>query len=213
MDGFRKVAYLLLISAVTFELYHTYTRTIWIAFAVCIFIYAMIQRKAAIKGIFLLLVSCFLLIALPLVQSRFSDITNSSGDKKSSLEWRFNLWSQTIGGIKEHPFFGGGLGMYEHKIGVMAHNDILRMAYETGLVVTLLYLFGFLSLLIFAFREMKKTESGLPRETRLRISVCLIIGFLISSLADNMIRSTVIMFYYFTAIMLFLSNKKIEAQA
>lgn len=210
----RKAAYLFFILIVLFALYQTYTRTMWIAFAVCLFIYALVQRRAAVRGVFLAIMGCFMVMAIPLASSRFADIIHASSDgRKSSLQWRLHLWRQTMGGIKEHPFFGSGLGMYEQRIGVMAHNDILRMAYETGLIATLLYLTGFFLLILYAWRESRKPQADDARVARVQISACLMLGFLISSLADNMLRSTVILFYYFTAVMLFLSRKKEEAAA
>ncbi len=208
LSRFGRLACGALMLAVLFCLSQTYTRTIWIAFAMCFFLFAAVQREAKVRTALFLFIAGTALVAFPMVLSRFDDILNAPKDRDSSLEWRFNLWKKTIGGIQEHPYFGGGLGMYEHRIGVMAHNDILRMSYETGLIGTALYLFGFIFLVYYALRELRLARDDLARQSRLQIAVCLILGFLISSVADNMLRSTVIMFYYLTTVMLFLAPNK-----
>lgn len=128
-----------LIFLTIFELYNTFTRTAWIALAVTILIYIFLDTRAFKKIIYLLTIIMVFFLVFSGVKERFEDISRKRGSQ-SSWKWRIALWEESIPLLKKHPFIGNGLGMYEYKIGAMAHNDWLRITYELGIPAVGLFL-------------------------------------------------------------------------
>lgn len=192
---------------ILFELYNTFTRTVWIALGISFFIYVLIKNKISKKIGYLLLITFIFLLFFPYIQRRFEDITRKMGYQTSSLEWRIDLWQRSIGDMKEHPFIGNGLGMYEYKIGVMAHNDFFRIAYEVGFPAACIFLALYFYILFFSSNRISKLSLNSEEKDKFKISVCLIVGLLISSLAINTLRSTLIIFYYFSSIVVLIQKR------
>lgn len=189
----------LAILGILFLSYHTYTRGVWIAIAGAFFLFVLMSQKVSPRVVGLLTSGAMLLLALPLLQERLSDITRTKEGGLSSWEWRLQLWRDTVGYVKEHPFVGHGLGMYQYKVGVMAHNDYLRILYETGAFGLVAYLFLWGSIAIFAWRRMRD-KRFIKDHLCYRVVFCIVAGFAVMSSADNLTRSTVILIYAFVAI-------------
>jgi len=183
-----------------FALYNTFTRGAWIALLVGVLLYISMKTKVHKKVIFVPLVLIVLLLLSPYLQKRWVDIAqHQQYDQQNSLEWRLHLWEETVGYLKEYPFTGNGLGMYEYKIGVMAHNDYLRISYETGFLGLGLYMILLCYILFSALRNLSKAKF-LFEINSYKTAVCLMVSLLLMSLVDNLARSTVIMIYYFAGI-------------
>lgn len=209
--GKRVLVYLfwaILLAAILF----TYTRGTWIALGASLILYSFFRTNAAVKGKFILFAGIILIAISPYLQKRFSDINDTTYYRLSSWQWRLQMWQEAAGSLQEHPVIGNGLGMYEQKFNIMAHNDYLRILYETGL----LGLFFYLSILLYVFFVLlKKTLQAKIKEdsNKYKIALCLITSLLIMSAADNLARSTIILVYLFVIIGHFLGNKYNESPA
>jgi len=178
------------------ELYHTFTRSAWIAFSLSLCVYALYRTRLSKKVTNLAALACVGVGTLPFVQGRFLDLMPQVGQRMmSSWEWRLHLWQDALGSLREHPFLGHGLGMFEQNWSDAAHNDLLRVAYEIGIPGVL----AFLALFAVFMSHASKAES---RETefdrgRKKIALCLIVSLFVCALSDNMVRSIVVLLYYF----------------
>jgi O-antigen ligase len=111
---------------------------------------------------------------------------------------RILVWKDTLGIIKDFPFFGTGLGtfgyvypLYEKSMEqallyIHAHNDYLQLMAETGLLG---FLFIFIALVLFIFSSLKTLSQLSQKEDYFRFFITLgalsgIVSLLIHSLAD-----------------------------
>lgn len=190
-----------LIILVLFSIYHTYTRGVWVALVFGMFLYVMIGTSPARKVVYLLLFILGVAAAFPFVSERWQSAFVSSRTEMSSWDWRLKQWQDTLPELTEHPVLGNGLGMYEYNSGVMAHNDYLRIGYESGLLGLGCYLLMLLYLLLVSFgRAVKRPLSEDNR--RYKVTMCLVACLIVMSIVDNFVRSTVVFFYYFVVITL-----------
>jgi O-antigen ligase len=177
------------------ELLLTFTRGAWIGLSSTFILYALIKTKPATKIKFIMIGIIIAALVFPVVQKRFADLNETSPGQLSSWQWRLQQWGNTIQSINEHPAFGHGIGMYEKNYRIMAHNDYIRIAYETGYAGLGLYILLFLFILFTAFRKLLTARSS-KEINSYKAGLCLILNLLLMSFADNLARSTVIMVYF-----------------
>ena len=195
---------LFILSIVSFVF--TYTRTLWIAFAAALVVFAGLKKGSLKKLVYLGLVLLVLGGSFMLVRSRFSDLNGSQSEGRSSLQWRIDLWRDTVKDLRIHPVLGNGLGMFEYQVGVMAHNDLIRVAYESGIPSAILFFSLFALLFFYSVGCLRGAPDS--EQDYYRIAAALVATLFIAGLAVNTLRSTVIMFYYFCAVIVFLQQPK-----
>ncbi len=187
------------------SLYFTFTRNVWIALVVSLILYSMFKTSVLKKLAYLFVFIVSGLILSPLLAERFADVLGKGSSQYSSWAWRLQLWEETFAELFKHPYIGHGLGMYEKFADIMAHNDYLRVAFEIGfgglfLYVVVMSFIGFLSLRnVYAV----KSEAG---STMSKILLCLTAALMTISFADNVMRSTVIMLYFFILASIYLTS-------
>ena len=183
----------------------TYTRTIWIAFAVSILVYILLKRGSSKKIIYLGFILLVVGASFSQIKSRFGDVTGqTSHESRSSWQWRMELWQDTIGDLKRHPIVGNGLGMFEHDKGAMAHNDYLRLAYEAGIPSAIITFILFSFMFFYAVAASRKASD--KEQDYYNIAAALVTALFIGSLAVNTLRNTTIMVYYMSVIILFIQG-------
>ena len=185
-----------LILLITFEIYHTFYRGVWIALFVSLIFYGLSYRKLFNRVLYVAVVALLIGLAYGNIMERFMDIKHSSPYHMSSWEWRVMVWNKTVSSVKEHAIIGHGLGMYEQKFHFMAHNDYLRLGYEIGLLGLIFYLYFLCYILFKSLRNALFTEDTYEKKRNM-IIVCVLVALLIMSVADNLARSTVILIYMF----------------
>ena len=89
--------------------------------------------------------------------------------------------------------------MYENKFLFMAHNDYLRIAYETGIVGLSAYLTFLFLILAHSIKKMAWERNGQFQAECVTVA-SIMIAFLIMSAVDNLARSTVVLLYTFCVI-------------
>lgn len=180
------------------ELMLTFTRGAWIGLSSGFVIYALIRTKPAMKLYFILVGLLTAVLVFPIAQKRFADLSVSSSGQINSWQWRLQQWESALQTINEHPFFGHGIGMYEKNFKIMAHNDYIRIAYETGFAGLGLYLLFFAFILSAGVRKLLRARAT-EEINSCKTGLCLIVGLLLMSFADNLARSTVVMMYFLAA--------------
>ncbi|MDD2702827.1 MAG: O-antigen ligase family protein [Candidatus Omnitrophica bacterium] len=190
----KLVLYFTAVIAIT-ELMFTFTRGAWIGLSSTFMIYLLIKTKPVMKLRFIMIGMLAATLIFPIAQKRFADLKEPSSDRINSWQWRLQQWEMTAQSINEHPAFGHGIGMYEKKFAIMAHNDYIRIVYETGFAGLGAYILFFMFILFTAIKRMLGAHST-EAINSYKAGICLIVSLLLMSFADNLARSTVVMIYF-----------------
>jgi len=126
-------------------LFLTFSRGGWLALAITLAFVTILSQEYK-KIILLVFILLFFLLS-PLVSSRLLSIFDVGGDAD-----RFKYWQAAFSMIKEHPFFGNGIGTFMANFSkyqpnlypAYAHNCYLQIWAETGI-------FSLISFVIFSF--------------------------------------------------------------
>ena len=180
----------------------TGTRSAWICGAIILIVYASIVDKRYL--ICLLLVP--FIIYLPNVAERLSDLQTGNLDygyaQLNSYEWRKILWQSALDWLMENPseylVLGYGLGSFEHYQplffprgeGVGAHNALLQIFFEMGILGVL----GFLWLFVSLFAKLRVGYSF--DKAGAMIMMTLALAYLVASYSDNMLDYLVFQWYF-----------------
>jgi len=132
-------------------LFHAGFRSVWIAFAISLFLYGLFQGARGIIGFGLL--ALILTVAVPQVAiDRFGRLSGEEQD--SGVAKRVERLDSALRGVGEKPILGGGWGSAG-----LVHNDIVQIAGESGLATAILFLLfygGVLSRLYQKYRRAKR---------------------------------------------------------
>ena len=172
----------------------TLTRGAWLAFVLIVLIIGALRYRLLLAGAVVIFFLSYLFI--PSIHVRVDDLNTKR--KGNSIEWRQQLWKDSLGYIKEKPVAGFGVGtankiILERRGEQMGspdpHNDYLKITLENGLLGLLSYISLACTALFYLVKNYFKTE-----KTKLKI-IYLVIFALLSSLlimsfADNVLRNT-----------------------
>lgn len=180
----------------------TGTRSAWICGAIILIVYASIVDK---RYLLCLLLVPFI-IYLPNVAERLSDLQTGNLDygyaQLNSYEWRKILWQSALDWLMENPseylVLGYGLGSFEHYQplffprgeGVGAHNALLQIFFEMGILGVL----GFLWLFVSLFAKLRVGYSF--DKAGAMIMMTLALAYLVASYSDNMLDYLVFQWYF-----------------
>ena len=162
-------------------------------------------------------VAAFLLIAIlaPLIPGigatveRFSATFSGNTSFEENVNNRTFLWDFAYSGFLKAPWLGHGWTSYCYRwpdgvtVTLMAHNELLNLLYESGIVGTAAVLTGCISSLYLTFRTIPLTDSvGL--QAYLRLSLCIQIFFLTYAFTSGALFTTssnVLTYFFAIAIM------------
>jgi O-antigen ligase len=185
-------------------LYHTYTRSAWVATVIGLVAVAVIGRR---KVLGMALFACLVggLIAVPTISQRFADLVsvaggtsvNAQGNTSNSLAWRFDYWSVVLPLANQNPITGIGLKMssFMTDIAKEPHNDFLRAYVETGLIGVLAYIALLISMVMVARQGLRESGPGLDRSVTVGFAGC-VIAFVLISVVSNVITEVIVLWYY-----------------
>jgi O-antigen ligase len=173
----------------------TYARGAWLAFLIFLTIVTLKKSPKILLGIILFSLALFFFSET--AHDRIEDIYNPPAD--SSIRWRFAQWEKMYGVFLEKPLTGFGIGteiiVHEKEFGFNSgnqytHNDLLRIALETGI-------FGFLAYFVLLFATLvqliilyRKEKNPLFKDFGLFV-LALFIALLSFSQTNNTLRETV----------------------
>lgn len=130
----------------------------------------MLKQKCGSRQILAFLLGSVLLLAL--ISSYYvSHKDRFSSLNRSVLNWRLEIWSDTVGMVRERPWFGYGLNTYMRKFqsyrydrrlipkykrknATYAHNCYLQIAMESGLVGFAAFMWIVISYYQFVIRKL-----------------------------------------------------------
>lgn len=188
--------------ALTFFIFlMTLSRGAWIVFILAMGLLGILRYRRLL-GILppLLLVA---VLTVPAVRDRILNIfePNQYVGGRSAWDWRMDTWEEISPLIAEKPLLGHGLSMVEVEFGILTHNDYLRLLTEVGLLGFLSYLY----LIGSAWRGMRNDyrRSNSPPVQSLQVGIlAMIAAFSVRGFADNTLRNTVVMIYFWILIAL-----------
>lgn len=123
------------------------------------------------------------------------------GDPSDSILWRRQMWDDMINKGLESPIIGYGTGSVTTiteqvrglKLGALeVHNDYIKVFVESGLIGLVIYLFMIVSILGLVFYNYLKTKNNY-----ILITLFISLAVYLSSLWDNLLRQTAVMWIYF----------------
>lgn len=178
----------------------TYTRGSWMALVVGLLVVGAIQSRALLVGV---IVGCLAVVLMvPTVSDRFADLETTSrysGAPANSLVWRVDYWREVVDLADESPVTGIGLtGIAQSTAAAKnAHNDLIRVYVETGLLGLLSYLALAWSLLRTARHALRATAAR-PSTWRRGAAVgfagvLAVLG--VVSVSSNVITQVVLLWY------------------
>lgn len=201
--GWPGPSWLILIILYFIVLVLTYTRGAWLAFMITLLIIGLIRyRKLLVVSLGVIFIAY--LIITPL-QTRINDIIYPSS--YGSVEWRYNLWQDSLSYAKKKPILGYGTGtsteiIFEERGPELgsphAHNDYLKILLENGAVGLLAYFLLIILVLYSLFKKHQKA-SGSSRDLVL-VVMALSLGLFIMSFGDNVIRNTALQWTYWAIV-------------
>ena len=216
MPAWSKWLVLFLLAMIAF----TYTRIAWIGAALLFVILGLVyQRK--ITAIILSGIVLFFALFYPLnnyliqnyninlqTSGLISRLTSRSEDS-DSVKWRISLANKVLPLFRQRWFLGYGYGSFpkvwddNKDVGNIwdttseAHNDYIKVAFESGVIGLILFLWIFFSLLYkqinFAVKNQRRVSMDVTRHDLVKSNIVFIAGigiYLILSLSDNMLHHT-----------------------
>ncbi|MEO7837362.1 MAG: O-antigen ligase family protein [Acidimicrobiales bacterium] len=197
--GRTRLALVTLLAAASGGLFLTYTRTAWIAALAGLLVVGALQSRSLIIG--LLIGAAVVVVAVPSVVSRFSDLGQErhlSGTPGNSLIWRFEYWGQALSLGGGNPATGIGLKMTQLQTdeGKEPHNDFIRVYVEMGVIGLGAYLALLAGLARTARRAVATARRGFDRGIAVGFAGC-VVTFLLVSIVSNVISQVVILWYFF----------------
>jgi O-antigen ligase len=171
------------------ELYFTFTRAAWMGVFTIIILY-LITLKGAKKYLLFMVLITGLAVLYPLFTERFNNVL-SSDIHESSLAVRAYIWVGMFSLALKNWIFGYGLGTFSNYAKTVvgwdlpAHNEYLRMFFETGLIGLLSYFIFQIKTLIYSFDKNKLNY----------IVFSMVLGFAAMSAGSNILDNLVSQWY------------------
>lgn len=198
----------------------TETRSAWLAFVIFFGLHALFFNR---KWIFPLVGGCVGLVFTPIFQDRIMSMFFSRGgaielEKNNSLSWRFEKWEFLWRLAVKKPWTGYGIDAdkYISPDGLAAHNDYLRVFFQSGIFGIFFYFIPYLYLFIHAISIYRKSSESSTEAKIAGFLICFIPAFLVMSYSENLMSYLVIHWYvwglvgiYFSCIQL----KKVNLHA
>jgi O-antigen ligase len=172
----------------------TYTRSAWLGLLLIIILLGLTRfRKFLLISIIVLTISYF---SFQQINARVQSL--GSTDPSSSIEWRIQLWGDSIGYFMERPILGYGVGTSNEVIlnnrgpqtgSDFEHDDYLRIALDAGIIGLIAFLILITDLLSTLFKIYQQQNK--PRLKVLAFVVFILaISFYLISFGDNILTDT-----------------------
>ncbi len=160
---FKKIIFIGITLAMSATLIFTSSRSAWIGFVVAMGVYFWLKDKRLILLLALLVVAAY--FAVPTIAHRVNYLLSPQYMVSSAAGGRIARWSIGIAALKQHPWFGLGLGQFG---GAVAQNFkipgafyvdsyFLKIAVEMGLVGFASFCILIYNALAWGIRAVKRT--------------------------------------------------------
>lgn len=172
----------------------TYTRSAWLGLLLIIILLGLTRfRKFLLISIVILIISYF---SFQQINARVQSL--GSTDPSSSIEWRIQLWGDSIGYFMERPILGYGVGTSNEVIlnnrgpqtgSDFEHDDYLRIALDAGIIGLIAFLVLITNLLSTLFKIYRQQNKQRLKVLAFVVFI-LAISFYLISFGDNILTDT-----------------------
>lgn len=178
----------------------TLSRGAWIVFALALVLMGILRYR---KLLGLLPFFLVLMLAVPAVRHRITNMAepNQYARGRSAWDWRVDTWEEIGNMVAEKPILGHGLSTVEEEFHLLTHNDYLRLLAEVGGVGFVIYLILALCLWRNTWRDFIQSHSPVIKSFQVG-TLAMIAAFFVREFADNTLRNTVVMIYFWIFIAL-----------
>lgn len=163
-----KVFYFLALIIMVFGLLLTFTRGAWISALVGAGVLFFLIPFSSMRNRLITFGLGILILIIPLFSSGFTERLLTTTVNASDNE-RFMIWRTAVTIIKEHPVFGAGLNMFKVHFSqinhlpydtshIHAHNNILQIWAELGMIGLGLFIFMVVNMFRIAWSQLKSTD-------------------------------------------------------
>lgn len=97
--------------------------------------------------------------AVPLLLLAFAGRQTDISATEDTGQSRVQLWSEALESFKQEPLFGIGPGVFEERVGLVAHNSFLHCFAELGFVGGSFFLGGFVTALCGLYRLSRNSSA------------------------------------------------------
>lgn len=210
----------------------TFTRGAWIGLFVLLTGVSIIKftRKTLIyTAIIIPIVGIFMAIYVWMQQTIWYELTPIedipvisrifglfSGDPSDSIIWRQVMWSDMYNKALTRPILGFGTGTIEIiveevrgvSLGALeVHNDYIKSFVEMGVIGLVVYIIFIISILYSLVIRMKSRQ-----DTLVLVTIFIVIAIYLSSIWDNLLRQTAVMWIFFAILGLVFKYHSIRSQ-
>lgn len=189
----------------------TFSRGAWIVFILAMVFMGFMRYRKLLGLLPVVLILSALMV--PGIHDRIINIFHPSQyvHGRSAWEWRLDTWAAISPIIAQKPLLGHGLATIEGEFKILAHNDYLRMLAEVGVVGLLAYLYLTFSLFLNTWKAYHAHGSKLEKSFQVGL-LAIIVGFLVREFADNTLRNTVVMIYFWIFVGLVRNITQLKAE-
>lgn len=187
--------FLIAMTGATFIIFiFTFSRGAWIVFVLAMFLLGLLRYRKLLALLPFVLVGA--VAAVPGIRHRILNTFDPGYTHgRSGWDWRLDTWREISVMVEKKPLLGHGLSSVENEFGILAHNDYLRLLAEIGIVGLGIYIIFSIFLLYQSWADYKNVRSDLAKSFQIGLIV-MIIAFLVRQFADNTLRNTVMMIYF-----------------
>lgn len=216
----RFLSYPLVLFGGMFTIIFTYTRGAWLGLGIILVVFGWQYYRKALLVV--AMVICFLFFFGQMINAYTIKTFNlnlnavpvinrltTRNDEADSIQWRLDLFNKMAPKTLDRPWFGYGLGNFvtlrqQSDLGLgeatEAHNDYLRLAIEIGFIGLGCYLLFWCSLLRQTVLQYLVYPRGSWQKHYALAAAALIVAFLEMGVADNILRSTPLVWSLFLII-------------
>lgn len=188
----------------------TFSRGAWIAFILAMVLIGFLRYRKILG--FLPVILTLSVLMVPAIKDRILNIFDAGYTHgRSGWEWRLDTWSEVSGMLAKKPIFGHGLASVQTEFGILTHNDYLRILAEVGTLGLLAYLYLSYSLLRRTWQDFQSARSNITKCFQAGL-LAVISGFLVREFADNSLRNTVMMIYFWIFVAIARNIARLESR-
>lgn len=174
-------------------LFFSFGRSGWIGFVFALLLISLIRYKRLL--ILLPLVLILVIILVPAIGQRFSDISFGSDltEGGSTFSQRLEFWQAALHIFPNNPLLGVGFGVGRYIVGeyrglyaYMIHNDYVSVLLETGLIGFLLFIVWQYQWLAALVKTYRKSPLGFDKTVSLAV-LAVFAASLVMRITDNIL--------------------------
>lgn len=207
----KKLFFVSVTLAMSATLIFTSSRSAWIGFVVAMAVFFWLKDKRLIVVLALVILAAYLFV--PTVANRVNYLISPEYMVSSASGGRIARWTIAIEAIKQHPFFGLGLGQFGGAVAqnfkipnaFYVDNYFLKIATEMGIIGLTAFVIFIYNILAWGIRAVSRITNAANRQMAQGIYAGLV-GVVVPNLVENVFEVPMMLAYFsiLTGLLVFL---------